>query len=268
MYPILIQVGDHPLPSYVACMLLAGLAALAGLRKLAPALGLKADDYWFFAAVVGCAGFLGGRFFFLLLHPAEESAGLTENLFSPRQGLATYGALFGLLAGAGLAAWRLRLSFARTLDYLSVIAPVAHALARLGCFLTGCCYGRPAGDRLPWKVVFTDPASAVPADLRGHALHPTQLYEAGGDLVLAAVLYFLLLPRVEGGALPRGLVAAAYLGGYGLLRFAVDVFRGDPEPRFGPGLTLAQILSAGAVLAAVVFVLGTSFARRRRRLLA
>jgi phosphatidylglycerol:prolipoprotein diacylglycerol transferase len=59
---------------------------------------------------------------------------------------------------------------------------------------------------------------------REHAygLHPTQLYESGGELLIFCLLLALARRRKFPGA-----VALAYAFAYGTLRFFVEIFRGD-----------------------------------------
>ena len=150
------------------------------------------------------------------------------------------GAFFGVLAAVWFVARRAGAPFARVLDYVCVAAPFWHAFGRVGCFLAGCCYGRPSA--LPWAVTFTDPRALVDAPYRGVPLHPAQLYEAAGDLLIAALLYRSVLPSVEAGRRPKGTVALVYLLSYSVLRFMTEYFRGDVI--FLPvGITAAQGLS-------------------------
>ena len=263
MYPILLRIGNYELPSNVALIAVAGLVSVLYFRFLTKRMGLdSADHYWFLLNVIGLSGFLGGRLLSLLLHPGSfrSSTNIWEALTSAKEGLATYGVLAGVLAGVYFASRRLKLGFPHLLDYVCLVVPVSHGIARLGCFLTGCCYGRVPDGPLPWAVSFADPTCAVPAALRGSGLHPTQLYELAGNALLAALLYFLILPSVEKRSLPSGSVAGAYFAGYGILRLAVDHFRGDPDPLALNGVTLAQSLSMASILCAVIFL---SCARRR-----
>jgi phosphatidylglycerol:prolipoprotein diacylglycerol transferase len=55
-----------------------------------------------------------------------------------------------------------------------------------------------------------------------YGLHPTQIYEAAGELLIFLALVWLGRRRHTPGA-----VALAYAFGYGLLRFTVELFRGD-----------------------------------------
>jgi phosphatidylglycerol---prolipoprotein diacylglyceryl transferase len=157
-------------------------------------------------------------------------------LLSNQTGLSTFGALLGVLAGAYYGCRSLKLNFLQVLDHVCLVIPVGHAIARVGCFLTGCCYGHPTDGSHAWSVVFTDPAAAVPPALLGVPLHATQLYEAAGDLLLGALLYFLIRPGVGRGRFGSGL-------------------RGDPEMVRGTALPLAQFCSLLLISVAVVFLL-------------
>ena len=117
-------------------------------------------------------------------------------------GMVFYG---GFIAAALAAAWYLRRHRMPVLAYGDTLIPAlafGHFLGRLGCFFAGCCWGRVSDAGLPWLVSFPEaslayqtlslrPDAAAHLDPHGHAtlpLHPTQLYEAAGELGL-----FLLL---------------------------------------------------------------------------
>ena len=139
---------------------------------------------------------------------------------------------------------------------------LGYAVGRVGCFLVGDDYGVPTS--LPWGVRFpvglppTDAGSlraqfgiSIPADVPSDellAVHPTQLYELFGLLLL-----FVGLRWASRRSLKAGGVFALYLIGYGLLRFCVDFFRGDQD-WFFLGLVLSQWISLGA-LALGLFIL-------------
>src|SRR5262249_48665327 len=132
----------------------------------------------------------------------------------------------------------LKTSWLRAMDYVCQAAPAWHVFGRMGCLAAGCCYGRPAHD-LPWAIVFRDPRALLPPELLGVPLHPSQIYDGLGDLVLALLLYFFLLKPIEKGKLPRGTLCGAEFCGYAVLRFVTEPFRGDAIVT-GSGLTAAQ----------------------------
>lgn len=258
MMPVFIRIGGFRVTSYVALIALAGIVTLFYFKRFESKLGLaKSDDFWVLVNIIGFAGFLGGRLLFLatssLTFPTFGS--FLAAVVSNEHGLSTFGALLGVLAGVAAASRRLKLDFLRILDFVCLAIPVGHAIARVGCFLNGCCYGRPVAGHLPWSVAFTDPAAGLPPLLRGVPLHPTQLYESAGDLVIAGVLFFLVLPRVGRGRFGPGLVCAAYLAGYGLVRYVSEAFRADPELLRGTAFPIAQAYSLAMIPVAAAFLI-------------
>ena len=80
-------------------------------------------------------------------------------------------------------------------------------------------------------------------------LHPTQLYEAFGDLALAGLV--ILLVRTKG---PTRQVAWLHLGGYATLRFALEFLHGDRDVTIWAGMTALQItLLCFAALSAMLY---------------
>jgi phosphatidylglycerol:prolipoprotein diacylglycerol transferase len=222
-------------------------------------IGLKTDeDLWLMINAILAGGFLGGRVLFLFEYTVPFSRDFWQTMFSFNRGFSVMGAFAGVLLAIAWFARRAGVPFLRVLDYVCQAAPFWHVFGRLGCFMAGCCYGREAGG-LPWAVTFVNPRSMVESRLLGVPVHPTQLYEALGDLVIAAGLYMLVLPKVEKGRWPRGSVCAAYFLSYGLLRFSIEFYRGDVVP-FWLGLTAAQAASLSLAGAA----LGVIFYGRRR----
>src|SRR3989442_5354266 len=178
-------------------------AALMARRAQQPELALTV------AAVVAVSALGGARLLFHVLH-------------GPGSGLASMG---GIAAGLG-AAWAVaRLTGLRLSAVLDAVAPAALlglGIGRIGCFLAGCCYGRPTA--LPWGVVFPD--------LGPPARHPLQLYSAAGDRLLVAWLVSL--------SGPPGAVARRACIGLGLLRAALEVLRdpGATDALIGRWLTI------------------------------
>jgi phosphatidylglycerol:prolipoprotein diacylglycerol transferase len=101
------------------------------------------------------------------------------------------------------------------LDLVALTIPIPWCLAKLGCLMNGCCYGRPS--LLPWAITFPEGGDA-PA---GIPLHPTQVYE------ILAVLAILLVFRIVENERSRGTLLLWFLMLYGFGRAAMDAFRGD-----------------------------------------
>lgn len=130
-------------------------------------------------------------------------------------GLVYYGGfVVAALSGFAWCLWR-GISGWRMADVLAPSLALGHAVGRLGCLANGCCYGRRCD--WPWGIHY--PARYGLPDA---PLHPAPLYEALLGLGLAAGLVWLFRRRRFDGQ-----VFAVYLVGYGLVRGAVEFFRGD-----------------------------------------
>ena len=240
MYPILLKIGGFHLRAYgtlIAIALLTGtwLAGREAARKGIPS--ERVQDFIIWAALFGI---LGARLYYLAFAAPriflEDPLGV---LAIWRGGLAIHGAL---LAGAATAIWYVRrhgLSFWQLADTLAPSLILGQAIGRVACFLNGDAYGIPT--TLPWAVTFTNPEAMAPL---GVPLHPTQVYEMGLNLILFGLLWWWRR-RIRFD----GQLFLLYVGGYGIIRFVVENFRGD-QLQYGGGISAAQTLSVLVVIAA------------------
>lgn len=161
---------------------------------------------------------------------------------------------YGGLAGASLAAVfnlrRDRFPFWKAADMAGMAIPLGLAFGRLGCLLGGCCFGSPSEGPLGLRFPSGSPASAAQA--RAHLLptefmgslpvHPTQIYESLGSLVLGGALLMWVHERKR----YDGQLFVLFLAGYAILRFTLEFFRADDRGGFG-GLSTSQWLGLGAL---------------------
>lgn len=240
MLPVLLSVGPFRLYGYGFMITVGGLlgARLLWLRRAR--MGLKNDEeFWALINVACLSGFLGGKILHLLQYGWKGGASLMN-------GYSSFGGFVSVpLAVWAYARWK-KIPFLKLADYMFLTAFFWHAFGRMGCFLAGCCYGKPSG--LPWAVVFTDPVSQVPRELLGVPLHPVQLYESAGILLICVVLYRILVATEEGRIAP-GLVVVGHFGGYGVLRFFMEFLRGE-DLRGPGGFNQGQELALGLIFAA------------------
>jgi phosphatidylglycerol:prolipoprotein diacylglycerol transferase len=135
-----------------------------------------------------------------------------------------------------------RLSFWQVADTLAAPWTLVLVLGRLGCFLNGCCYGKPT--TAPWGLFLKDSAR-----VSGYytTTHPTQLYSS-----LAALFLFFILWRKRLKSRFAGQVTLTFLLLYPVARFVIEFYRADPRGmwRFFGVLTLSesQILSVPVFL--------------------
>lgn len=240
MYPVLFKLGHFELRSYGVVVALSFLLALwlstreAKRKGLDPAL---IQDFAFYAFV---GGLVGARLYFVLFSdPGYFLQKPWEILAIWRGGIGVIGALLG---GLLVALWYCRskgLSFWRFADTLAPGAILAQAAGIVACLLNGDSYGKPTD--AAWAITYTDPRAMAPLNT---ALHPVELYE-----MLAYLLVFLLVWQTRDKYRTPGFTLLTYLAGYGIARFAVEFFRGNPAI-FALGIPAAQVLGVALVLAA------------------
>lgn len=201
-------------------------------------------------------------------HPASADCFAWARFWSG--GLTFYGGLFAAGVAGVWSAKRDHLGVAATLDRAAMAVPLGLAVGRLGCFFAGCCFGAPTPSAL--GVVFPPGSDASAAQAKAGLLasrslwslpvHPTQLYEAAGALVLAATVAFVVRPRQR----RHGESFLAFCTGYASLRFGLEFLRAD-ERGGAAGLSTSQILSLVLIVVGVVVAralrAGNSAAERR-----
>lgn len=164
-------------------------------------------------------------------------------------GLSFYQGMWGSILFAYLYCRTAGKSFPRIADYCAAALPLSHAIGRVGCLLNGCCYGKPAN--LPWAITFTDPLGRVPARWLGVPLHPNQIYDIAGNLVIASCLHAVLRNNIKSWKLPEGTIGWLYLLSYGVLRFWLEPLRGGDPGRIHWLMTTAQwaaVLNVGVAI--------------------
>jgi phosphatidylglycerol:prolipoprotein diacylglycerol transferase len=242
MHPVAVEIAGLRLPSYGFCLAVGMLLGLVWVRRRAPALALDPLRMQTLAALLVLGGTLGSRLWFTLENAAAMRATPWKAAALWEGGAVWYGALLGGMAALWtlwLAQRRQRVPLRDLGDLFFPAVALAHVWGRLGCFAAGCCWGTPTA--LPWGVVF--PAASACRN-PGVALHPTQLYEAAGELLI-----FLALLWVWRRRRVRGVVALAYLVLYPLVRLGLEPLRGDGGATLFAGwLTPAQATSAGLLL--------------------
>lgn len=254
MHPFLLDIGGFKLPAYGFMIALGYTAAIFYLYKSRAIASVTRDqeaDLVFYSAL---AGILGAKAVFAVTYWSELGPDFASRFIYVFKGF-PYGFVFygGLAAGAAaflLYCRRNKLNFLKTADHFAPPLVLAHAFGRVGCFLAGCCYGSPSG-RAP-GVAFTDPLSEVPQAYLGVPLHPVQLYEAAGNLIIFGALAWL---SHRGKRRAGGTILAVYALSYSALRFMLEFLRGDDRGGSWLGLSPAQTLSIAAAGAAVFLLI-------------
>ncbi len=243
MDPIAFRLGPLAVHWYgvlIVCGFVAGLW-LASRRCLRD--GLSPDAVADGGVWILVGALVGARIFHVVMFWESDFARrpLWEIVAIWRGGLVYYGGLIGASLATVWYAQRRDLPLWKLADAFAPSIALGQFFGRLGCFMQGCCYGRPTA--LACGVRFPEGTTPHPGPV-----HPTQLYEAALNLGLFALLAWQYRRKRFAGE-----TFAWYLAGYAVLRFGVEFFRGDSPTRyFGwatPGqLTSVLVLAAGAIL--------------------
>lgn len=224
MYPRLLELGSITLYTYGVLLAAAYLAGLKLAMARARQRGLDANRVLDLGIYIIVSALVGAKLMLLVVDFDYFRSQPAELLSLARSGGVFYG---GLILALLVALWYIRrhgLPVWTTCDVFAPGVALGHVIGRIGCLMAGCCYGRPTN--LPWGITFTDTFAAsnvgTPLDV---ALHPTQLYEAGAEL---AILALLLTTEHRRRYFP-GRTFWGYILLYAVSRYVIEIYRGDPR---------------------------------------
>jgi len=200
------------------------LLAMWLAARRAPAAGLDSDRVWNLGVYMVLAALMGAKVWLVFAdwQYYRQNPGDILSWSTLQAGGVWYGGILTAAVILVIYTRRTKISYARLGDVYAAPLCLGHAIGRLGCFSAGCCYGRPT--TMPWGVIFTNPyAHQIVGTPLGVPLHPTQLYEAAAEFINVCILFSLGV-----GKRAPGQVIGAYAFLYGVTRFTVEFFRGDP----------------------------------------
>jgi phosphatidylglycerol:prolipoprotein diacylglycerol transferase len=248
-------------PSWFTCVGLAGLVAFVLVAMLARRHQLERSSV-VAIALAGYVAAVAAGILVPLLIDASVHLVATGHVRVRWSGMTSF---WGYLAGAAAVAVTCRregVSLARFGDLAVIPLGVALAIARIGCFMAGCDYGKVSS--LPWAVRFPAGSPAWLDHVRAGlvsidspvslAVHPTELYEAMLGIAIVAIPFVWRRTRRDGELF---LIAAVT---YALGRICIELVRGDAERGVYHGVSSGQIFCV-CVLAAVA---AAASARRSR----
>lgn len=204
------------------------------------------DDVLFYG-VLGVI--LGGRLGYVLFYkPMDYLQDPAAILRVWEGGMSFHGGLIGVSLALAVFAQRRGLSWLAVTDFIAPLVPLGLGAGRIGNFINGELWGRPAN--VPWAMIFPQ-VDGVPR-------HPSQLYEFALEGLALFVIVWLYARKPR----PVGAVSAVFLIGYGSFRFLVEFTR-EPDSFLGPlalGLSMGQWLSLPMIAAGLGLL---AWAKRR-----
>jgi len=246
--PVVLQLGPLAVHWY-GLTYLAAFGFFMWLARLRlhhePFASLKDTQAWsprdvediLFLGVMGVI--LGGRLGYCLFYKPGYYAAHPLEVFAVWQGgMSFHGGMLGVIMAEAWFALSRKRPLLQVADFVAPCVPIGLAMGRLGNFINGELWGRVASPDLPWGMVFRG-AGDLPR-------HPSQVYQ----FLLEGLLLFVLLWLYARKPRAPGQVAAAFLFGYGVLRFIAEFFR-EPDAHLGLlslGMSMGQWLCVPMIL--------------------
>lgn len=209
-----------------------------------------ADDLLFY---MGMGVILGGRIGYLLFYDMGNIMreptfvdGLLRLISIHKGGMSFHGGLLGVMLAIWLFNRRYKHGYFIIVDCMALVTPIGLGAGRIGNFINGELWGKPAPD-LVWGMIFPNSGTS---DIR----HPTPLYEA----MLEGVVLFAILWLFSRKPRPTMAISGMFALFYGIFRIFVEYFR-LPDAHIGylagEWLTMGMVLSAPLCVVGVLLLL-------------
>jgi phosphatidylglycerol:prolipoprotein diacylglycerol transferase len=235
MHPILFTIGPITIYSYGVMLATAVLVCTYFLSVDAKRYNISQETAYDLVFWCILWGIIGARIFYVFIEWSYFSGNLLEIPMLQKGGLAWQG---GFLGGALAGVWFARskkLSLRPLLDLAAPYIALGQSIGRIGCFLNGCCYGKPVA----WGPYYPTL----------HArLYPTQLFECAGLFII-----FLVLKRAKDKPHQAGFIFVFYLWLAAIERFIVEFYRADHDLLW-LNLSLAQFIALGVFAAGLILM--------------
>ena len=216
MYPILFKIGPLTVYSYGAMIALAFLISTYLAQRAAKKIGLSENIIINSALVILFSGIAGARILYVAININSYIENPIEIIMLPHGGLAFYGGAVAAVIAEYIYIKVNKIPVYTFADFIVPYVTLGQAIGRIGCFLNGCCYGRPG------------PLGA---------LYPTQLYSS--FLLICLYCFLRLLQKIK---VKQGIVFVSYALLYSAGRFMMEFLRGD-NTVYIIGLTFSQFVS-------------------------
>lgn len=226
MYPILFKIGRVVIYSYGFLFAIAFLVGFFLLRERFKKSGLPPDKVIDLVILLLISGVIGARLLHVVINLKYYLSDPIEIIMIHHGGSAWQGGL--VLGGfAGIMFFRKnKFAIMDTCDIVIPYVALSQSIGRIGCFLNGCCYGKPTNSFL--GVVF--PGKDLP-------VHPVQIYNS-----LNLVIIFLVLRGMQSKKIFQGQIFLMYFLLSSFTRFFIDFLRGDLGTVLW-NLTISQFIS-------------------------
>jgi phosphatidylglycerol---prolipoprotein diacylglyceryl transferase len=235
MHPVLFTIGSIKIYSYGVMLAIAFLLAFNLASRRCELFGVKKDSLNNLAIILLISGITGARLLYVFSNWHYFAASPLDVFMISSGGLVFYGGLIFSSAAGIIYAKRAKLSILDAADLIIPFLALGHSIGRIGCFLNGCCFGKP-----------TDSIFGICFPHSIGKVYPTQLFSSMGLFFIFILLLYIQKKRVF-----KGEIISIYLILYGTFRFFIEFLRGDFRPILYT-LSLSQVISMFSVLSGVL----------------
>ncbi|MBA4148033.1 MAG: prolipoprotein diacylglyceryl transferase [Verrucomicrobia bacterium] len=216
MHPIAFRIGDLSVHWYGILVALGFILGFWTAGRRAQRNGISSDKIMDLAPWILIPAIIGARGLHVISYWQEFADKSIWTIFNIRGGgLVFYGGFIGACLGTIAYARIKKIPLWKLADALAPSVALGHAFGRLGCLMTGCCYGTEC--TLPWAIQYPHGHETFPADV-----HPVQVYEALLNFALyAGLAWFYRRKKFDGQ------IFATYLILYAIVRSFTEMFRAD-----------------------------------------
>ncbi|MBN1627543.1 MAG: prolipoprotein diacylglyceryl transferase [Deltaproteobacteria bacterium] len=255
MHPNLFSIGPFSLHTYGLLIAIGFVSGLIVAIRIGKRHGIDSQHIMDMSLLLIISGIIGSRIIYVLMNASYYLENPLD-IFKIWQG----GLVFsGGLLGAVIAGWfyirRHGFNIWQIGDIYAPAIAIAQSIGRIGCFMAGCCYGRPTS--VSWGVTFTNPDSIAPLNI---PLHPTQLYSSFSNLIIFIIVMILGSRKKFDGQ-----VFIWYLILHSTARLLIERFRGDDRGMFpGTGWSMTQFITILILFSAIsaLFYLKSRYNKR------
>lgn len=234
MFPNL-HVFSFIVPLYPLCVAAGFLIGTVIVMYLGKKLEISENKSFILMCFVEIGVILGGKILFLVVN-IHNLARIFENLgflaVFTKTGFVFFGGVFGGIIAVLAFSKIYKFLFREILSLVLSVAPLIHAIGRIGCLCAGCCYG------IEW-------ARQTAIFIHNAYRFPIQLLEALLNLILFFILQVFFIQKKE-------FIIPLYFGGYGIIRFFCEFFRGDMQREFIGVLSVSSWISIVCILLCIL----------------
>ncbi len=255
MYPDLFSIGPLTLHTYGLFVALGFFVGLTVTTKLAKAEDINPQQVMDMGFIIILSAIIGSRALYVLMNASYYTRAPLDMFKIWEGGLVFSGGIIGVVLTMLWYIKRHDLPLGKIADLWAPAIAIGQSLGRIGCFMAGCCYGRPTDSFL--GVTYTHPHCLAPL---GEKLHPVQLYSSiSGLIIFLAVMLLYKKRKFEGQVFLWLLIM------HSTARLALEKFRGDDRGLFlGSGMTLTQFVAI-MILVISVGILMVAKAKRKNQ---